>query len=220
MYSANSGGHLPGCRSESEPDEPDVMINATSPPDDITKQVHQLLECVRGKGDICKGESVVSMDMWDFAGQHLYYASHPLFFSLRAIYVLVHNLSKPLDAPAEPCVRQGTLENKLENPNETNVENLQSWLATIHSLTQAKEETDYGAQKRLPHLRPPVLIVGTHADKPAEDIAVMNLQIQKRISDKEYQKHVVRPLFNIDNTRSWIGPERGNLHPGINVMTM
>ena len=215
--SANSGEHLRDCRSENELHEPDVIINATLPPDDITKHVHQLLDYVRGKSaDIIKGESVVTMDVWDFAGQHLYYASHPLFLSSRAIYVLVHNLSKQLFAPAEPCVRQGTLEKKMENPNnETNLENLLSWLATIHSVTKEKEEMDHGAQRRLPYLRPPVLIVGTHADKPAEDMAVMKFQIQKKISNKEYGKHVVRPLFSIDNTSSLTGPKRGTPQPGI-----
>ena len=209
--------------AEIELNEPEIMINATSPPDDVTKHVHQLLGFVKGehdsKGDITRGESVVSMDVWDFAGQHLYYASHPLFLSSRSVFVLVYNLSKPLYAPAEPCVRQGTCDIYLENPNnETNLENLLSWLATIHSITQVKEETDYGAQRRLPYLRPPALVVGTHADKAAEDISVMKCQIQKRISDKEYGRHVVRPLFSIDNTSSLVGPKRGNSQTGIKVL--
>ena len=155
------------------------------------------------EGDITKEESVASLDVWDFAGQHLYYASHPLFLSSRALYILVHNLGKPLHAPAKPCVRQGTHNIRLENPNnETNLENLLSWLTTIHSITQVKEEPDIAAQSRLPYLRPPVLIVGTHADKPFEDITVMKSQIQKIISGREYGKHVVPPLFSIDNTRS------------------
>ena len=214
---ANNGEHLSDCsRSENEPD---VIINATSPPDDITKHVHQLLDYARGEGDIPRGESVVTMDVWDFAGQHLYYASHPIFLSSRAIYVLVHNLSKPLYAPAEPCVRQGTCDIYLENPNnETNLENLLSWLVTIHSVTQVKEEPGFGAQRRLPYLRPPVLIVGTHADKPAEGIAVMKSLIQERISNKDYGKHVVQPLFSIDNTSSVIGPKRGTVQTGIEVL--
>ena len=65
-----------------------------------------------------------------------------------------------------------------------------------------KEEPDIGAESRLPYLRPPVLIVGTHADKPFEDITVMKSQIEKIISGREYGKHVVPPLFSIDNTSS------------------
>ena len=201
--SVNGGERSSDCNSENTLDEPDVTINATSPPDDITKHVHEWLEYVKGNVDIGKEESVVSLDIWDFAGQHLYYASHPLFLSPQALYILVHNLSKPLHALAQPCVRQGTCDIYLENPNnETNLENLLSWLATIHSVSQVKEETDDEAQGKLPYLLPPVFIVGTHADKPFEDIAVMKSQIQKRISGKEYQKHVVRPFFSIDNTRS------------------
>ena len=166
--------------------------------------------------------------MWDFAGQQLYYASHSLFLSSRALYILVHNLSKPLHAPAKPCVRQGTHNIPLENPNnETNLENLLSWLTTIHSITQVKEEPDIGAESRLPYLRPPVLIVGTHADKPFEDITVMKSQIEKIIFGREYGKHVVPPLFSIDNTSSltqnWIkrffrqllSPKESNYETGI-----
>ena len=202
----NSGEHLPDCRSENALDEPDEMINAASTPDEITNYVHQFLEYVRGEhveSDITKEESVTSLDVWDFAGQQLYYASHPLFLSSRALYILVHNLSKPLHAPAKPCVTQGTHNIALENPNnETNLENLLSWLATIHSITKVKDEPAVGAESRLSYLRPPVLVVGTHADKPFEDITMMKSRIQNIISGKEYGKHVVPPLFSIDNTKS------------------
>ena len=202
--SVNNSEHFSDCSTENTLDEPDVTINASSPPDNIKKHVRQWLKYVKGEDvDISKEESVVSMDMWDFAGQHLYYASHPLFLSPRALYILVHNLSKPLHAPAQPCVRQGTCDIHLDNPNnQSNLENLLSWLATIHSVTQVKEETDNDAEGKLPYLLPPVFIVGTHADKPFEDIAVMKSQIQKRISGKKYEKHVVRPFFSIDNTSS------------------
>ena len=183
-------------------EEPEVIIDVAQPPD-TEKHVHQWLEYLKGK-DIKSGlfqeESYYTMDLWDFAGQHLYYASHPIFLSQRALYILVHNLSKPLDAAAEPCMRQGSNDVKLENPNnETNMENLLSWLATVHGVAPATDDTDDDAQ--LPYLRPPVFIVGTHADKPVEDIEVIKKQIQERISGMEYEKHVVRPLFCIDNTQ-------------------
>ena len=209
----SNGEHFPDQKSTNEPDEPFVTFDAMSPPDDIIKDVHQCLKYVKGEhvdDDITKEESVISMDMWDFAGQHLYYASHPLFLSSRAIYILVHNLSKSLHALAQPCVRQGTCEKRLENPDsETNLDNLLSWLATLHSIAEVRKETDDGAQEKLPYLRPPVIVVGTHADKPFEDIAMMNSQIQKGICGKEYEKHVMRPLFSIDNTRSL--QQAGNL---------
>ena len=176
---------------------------------DVTKRVHQWLGYARGEGDVTEEESVVSIDVWDFAGQQTYSAFHPLFLSSRALYIWVHNLTKPLLAQAQPCVRQGTRNIPFENPNsETNLENLLSWLTAIHSITQVKEEPGpvIGAQSRLTYLRPPVLIVGTHADKQSpQDIAETKSEIRKRISGKEYGKHVVPPLFSIDNTSalSW-----------------
>ena len=103
----NDGECIYDYRSESGSDEPDVMTNVTSPPVDITKYVHRFLEDIKGE-HVERQDSAVIMDVWDFSGQHLYYASHPLFLSSRALYILVHNLSKPLHAPAKPCVRQGT----------------------------------------------------------------------------------------------------------------
>ena len=185
-------------------DEPKVIIDVALPPD-IVQHVYQWLSYIQGreiKTGLFKEESYAKIDIWDFAGQHLYYASHPIFLSQRALYILVHNLSKPLDAAAEPCMRQGSNDVKLENPNnETNMENLLSWLATVHSVALATDDTNDDAQHKLPYLRPPVFIVGTHADKPIEDIVVIKKQIQERISGMEYEQHVVRPLFCIDNTK-------------------
>ena len=152
--------------------------------------------------DTSKEESSITLDLWDFAGQHLYYASHPVFLSSRAIYLLVHNLSKGLNDVAMPCVRKGYHDIVLENPDgETNLENLQSWLATIHNITQMREETlSDRPQRQLSYLQPPVIIVGTHADKPAENISSIELQILRGIVRKEYVKHLIQPLFSIDNT--------------------
>ena len=192
------------------------ITDFTSPPTEVTKHTNQLIDYLkreRAESDINKEESVISMDLWDFAGQHLYYASHPVFFSSRAVYILVYNLSKALNDKAEPCVRQGYTDVVLENPNgETNVENLLSWLATVHNITQMKEATvSDSAQRKRSYLRPPVLIVGTHADKPSGNISSTKLQIQKQLAGKEYEKHVVRPFFSIDNTGS--SPDREGCHP-------
>ena len=188
--------------------EPELRIDVASPLDDVTSHANECLKhmLLRGQQAVSNSndpESVVTVDLWDFAGQHLYYASHPVFLSSRAVYILVHNLSKPLNAPAEPCVRQGTHDVILENPNgETNLENLLSWLVTVQRLKIAGEEIPEEMERKLSYLRPPVFIVGTHADKPFEEIKTMTSQIQQSISGKEYESHVIRPLFSIDNTKS------------------
>ena len=183
--------------------------NRTFIPAEVTKYTREYLRQMLLPGqqavhDNSKEDPIVTLELWDFAGQHLYYASHPVFFSPRGVYVLVHNLSKPLDALAEPCVRQGVHDIFLENPNgETNMENLLSWLVTVHGSRPTSGELVGSTEKEdLTYLRPPVIIVGTHADKPFKsDINEITSQIQREISGKEYEKHVIRPFFNVDNTK-------------------
>ena len=183
-----------------------MAINATVLSNTVEKQADELLKNMIVEGVdadstyIEKGSSITA-DVWDFAGQHVYYAAHSVFLSSRAVYIVVHNLSKPLNARAQPCVRQGTHEVTLENPNnETNLENLLSWLVTVHNIRSAGEEM-VETPNVLPYLRPPVFIVGTHADKPYEDTKDVTSKILREISSKEYGKHVIRPFFYIDNTQ-------------------
>ncbi len=169
-------------------------------PNDVMEMVEQYLQGLKLEADIKAKEFMLSL--WDFAGQHLYYASHSIFLSMRAVYVLVHNLSKDLSAQAEPCARQGTLDILLENPtNQTNLDNLLSWLVSVHCIRPTTDEADDLKGNPL-CLRPPVFVVGTHADKPFEGIMKMERCIKKSIKGKTYQKHVVRPFFAVDNTGS------------------
>ena len=183
-----------------------MAFNASVLPTSIEKQADKLLrnmiiEGVDADSAYTEKGSMITADVWDFAGQHVYYAAHPVFLSSRALYILVHNLSKPLNARAQPYVRQGTHEVPLENPtNETNLENLLSWLVTVHNMRPTGEEM-VETPNVLPYLRPPVFIVATHADKPYEDTKDVTSKILREISSKEYGKHVIRPFFFIDNTQ-------------------
>ena len=71
-----------------------------------------------------------------------------------------------------------------------------SWLASVHNI-RTPDET-----KKLPYLRPPVFVVGTHADQPSADPKAVEAHIKKSISGKSYEKHVIRPFFSVDNTKS------------------
>ena len=142
-----------------------------------------------------------TLDLWDFAGQHLYYASYPVFLSTRAVYLLVYDLSKELNDIAQPCFKQGTRKILLSNPNkETNLENLLSWLVSLRTMCSLKPDVKTNVED-LPHCRPPVFIVGTHADKPYQDIQEVESQIRQEIFGKEYELHVIRPFFTVDNTQ-------------------
>ena len=135
------------------------------------------------------------LDLWDFTGQQAYYASYPVFLSPRAAYLLVYDVSKGLKDIVQPCFKQGL--------EETNLENLLSWLVSLSTRGSPKPEVnDQNTKwKGLPCCRPPVFIVGTHADKSREDIAEMEKQIQREIFEKDYASHVITPIFFVDNTQ-------------------
>ena len=158
----------------------------------------QLLKGLNLQTDVTTVEHRMILDLWDFAGQQLYYASYPVFLSPRAVYMLVYDLSKGLNDPAQPYFKKGNRKIRLTNPNkETNVENLLSWLVSVSSICSSESEK---AVKDQPHCRPPVFIVGTHADKQHQkDIDKIKLQIEEEIF--ENSQNVIRPIFSVDNTQ-------------------
>ena len=152
-------------------------------------------------------EHHVILDLWDFTGQHAYYASYPVFLSSRAAYLLVYDLSKGLKDIVQPCLKQGLkkITRAHHNPNEeTNLENLLSWLVSLSTRCSPKTKENVQKTKgggRPYSFRPPVFIVGTHADKPHEDIEKMKSQIEGEISGMDYESQVIRPIFSVDNTK-------------------
>ena len=168
------------------------------PPEEFTDYLDQLLKGLNLQTDGTAVEHHMILDLWDFAGQQLYYASYPVFLSPRAVYMLVYDLNKGLNDLAKPYFKQGSRRIPLSNRNEeTNVENLLSWLVSVSSICSSQSEK---AVKDQPHCRPPVFIVGTHADKQQkEDIDKIEMQIKREIL--ENSENVIRPIFAVDNTK-------------------
>ena len=167
-------------------------------PNDVTDLVVRYLHSLRLEDDI-KSEEVV-LTLWDFAGQRLYYASHSVFLSGRAVYILVYNLNKKLLATAEPCVRQGIIDSPLENPNiETNLDNLLSWLVSVHCIRSDTNKNVEHQGNKQSYLRPPVIIVGTNSDQPLEEVEITEEVIKKSIVGKEYARHVITQYFRVNN---------------------
>jgi len=188
---------------------PQLNIDPTLPPEEVVHLLDQHLKGLNLQSDATSTEHHLTLDLWDFAGQNLYYASYPVFLSSRAVYMLVYNLSKGLNDAAKPSFRHGNFDTPLKNPNnETNLENLLSWLVSVSTMSPRKpvvDEKESSKNKDLPYVRPPVFIIGTHADKPVEYIDRMKQQIEDEISGHEYTCHVIRPIFSVDNTQGSSG---------------
>jgi len=192
---------------------PELNIDPASSPEEVMQRLDQHLKGLNLQNDASSSEHHMTVDLWDFAGQHLYYTSYPVFLSSRAVYTLVYNLSKGLNETAKPSFRHNNVDTPLKNPNgETNLENLLSWLVSVSTMSSRKPVVDESKKKErsknkeLPeYVRPPVFIVGTHADNPVEDIDRMKRQIEDEISGKGYACHVIKPIFSVDNTQGSSG---------------
>ena len=46
-------------------------------------------------------DNIIQIDVWDFAGQIIYYTTHQMYLSGRSVYFLVFNMSKPLDGSVQ-----------------------------------------------------------------------------------------------------------------------
>ncbi|XP_072043451.1 uncharacterized protein [Amphiura filiformis] len=133
----------------------------------------------------------VELSLWDFAGQDLYYITHQVFLSKRALFVVVFKL--PGDEVEES-------ESKLY---------LDFWMKSVYSLLVGDEDnkeskTDYPEQTQL---SPPIFLVGTHRNslqgtpqskkQKAEEILSA---IDKKLKDTRYRSHIVPQQFAVENS--------------------
>ncbi|XP_053390986.1 uncharacterized protein LOC128553824 [Mercenaria mercenaria] len=128
------------------------------------------------------------LSLWDFAGQNVFYATHQVFFSRRAIYLLVTNISKHIDETVDddPWHADCSGETKCKVS-----EYIDFWLNSIHEFCSYQGENG-----------PPVVLVGTFADQLKRDISPDDACISLRefMFDKAASCHLTTENFIIDNT--------------------
>ena len=157
--------------------------------------VASLLEQVdNGEFEVDQDDKIWTV-IWDFAGQDIYRAIHPIFMAPDDIYLLVFDLSKRLTDLANCRVNENHKEHTVDarDSEDTNLDHLLRWMDLIHSL-----ETSSASQ--LQH--PPVILVGTHADvvtNPIEEIESVNKKCSAVL--QVFADHIVRCLA-IDNTKA------------------
>ena len=145
--------------------------------------------------------------VWDFAGQAVYHAIHPIFLSQEDVYVLVSDLTQQLSAPAQCRVTtHSNDEVVVESPHDedTNLDHMMRWLDLVHSLVKKKAESsrDILPSNAPVALLPPVVLVGTHADgvtNPREKMDFLFKTICEKASHAT-GKHISQESFFIDNS--------------------
>lgn len=95
-------------------------------------------------------DSLKMISLLDFAGQSAYYACHHIFFSPRAFYILVVDMSKDLDDLAT----QACNDKDLIYSNWTYADYVRYWLGSIHTYSSKTA---------------PVILVASHSENVKED---------------------------------------------------
>lgn len=151
------------------------------------------------------GRDDVYSTLWDFSGQSVYYVTHPLFLTARAIFCLVYDLSLNPDDEAPPLVRQGVYEPFREEFNlNTNMDYLDFWMRSVASLASLDQNSDISAKSEGLTIKiPAVCLVCTHADTPYDNGNPRKLayKILGRLRKKPYGNHLL-DVFVVDNTKS------------------
>ena len=175
-------------------------------PEEIAILVETLLQKVNKKEE---DEEDIYSTVWDFGGQFVYYVTHPLFLTSRAIYLLIYDLSQNPHDRANPLVKQGMFKNVEDNfCLKTNLDYLDFWMTHVASLTShdevSKNQTDLDCESLLPDKLPPVFLVCTHADTPngGGNPHALAHEIFDWLQSKPYSSQLVERVFVVDNTKS------------------
>ena len=169
-------------------------------PEETVVEIETLL-----KGD---NREHLSLTLWDFAGQSVYYDTHPIFLTEQAIYCLVYDLSLNPHDMAKPVVKQGVYNIVQKSVNlKTNLDYLDFWMWSVASLAgDAPKSADETTAKdeMLRQKLPPVFLVCTHADTPYDkkrNPREIAHEILGFLKSKPYGIHL-SGVFVVDNTKA------------------
>ncbi|XP_030844784.1 probable serine/threonine-protein kinase roco4 [Strongylocentrotus purpuratus] len=172
----------------------------------LREQVH-LKEIETVRTDSGRGEGV-SLSIWDFAGQDIYYTTHQVFLTWRAIYVIVFDLSRRLDSVVPPESRDEYYEMAKRGAKSelTCLEFINFWLCSIFAHAVAPSSVRNKNTSKTAQKSPPIFIVGTHRESVKGDakekkkkIRSAFEKIRNSIKKKPFECHVVPKYYAIEN---------------------
>ncbi|XP_041471493.1 uncharacterized protein LOC121420992 isoform X1 [Lytechinus variegatus] len=188
---------------------------STNMPNQIASLVEKMLkeqlrmkEVGRDSTDGGKDEGV-SLSIWDFAGHDIYYTTHQVFLTWRAIYVVVFDLSRSLDSVVPPESRDDYYEMAKGGAKAelTCLEFINFWLCSIFAHAVAPSSIMNKNASKTSQKSPPIFIVGTHRASVTGDTKEKNKKIdaafekiRKTIKKKPFECHVVPKYYAIENS--------------------
>ena len=173
---------------------------------DLPEEIATLVERLLHKAKTVDDDKEVYSVLWDFGGQSVYYVTHPLFLTPRAIYLLVYNLSRNPHDKANPVVKQGMFKKIEDNFSlKTNLDYLDFWMSSVASLASRSRQQPVSSNSvAIPAALPPVFLVCTHSDEPygGENPCAVADEIFNILQNKPYSAHLFEHVFVVDNTKS------------------
>ena len=174
---------------------PQVSKDHQKVPENVAALVQELL---KDNKKFMKGDDMYSV-IWDFGGQSVFYDTHPIFLTEKAIYILAYDLSRDPYQKTDAPVKQGMYED-IEDTDcqKTNFDYLDFWMSSIYSLVS--KNTNRQKTSSLETL-PPVFLACTHADEPYTKKGNPSKEIYGALKDKIY-RDLLKGFFVVDNTKS------------------
>ena len=167
-------------------------------PENVAALVQNLLEHSQEFED----EDNIYSIIWDFGGQSVYYATHPIFLTKQAIYILACDLSLDQYQKAKAPTKKGMYENKIDTHCEkTNFDYLDFWMTSVYSLVGPNTNCQ---ETVTPEKLPAVFLACTHADVLYKNKADPKERAEKlfgTLTDKVYGD-LLMDVFVVDNTMS------------------
>ena len=173
----------------------------------IPVEIATLIKKLRDEVDKMGSEDDIYSVLWDFAGESVYYETHQLFLTSKAIYLLVYDLSRDPKESGKPVKKHGVFEKIEETFTKTNLEYLDFWMTTVSSQSCRIEDHDLNSvstSKLLPKRVPPVFLVCTHSDQPfgGKDPFELANKVYGFLETKSYGTQLYDDVFAVDNTKS------------------
>lgn len=178
----------------------EVFTSDSDPFDNLPQGIASLVEGILLQDHQSTVVDEIWPVIWDFAGQSLYHAIHPIFMSREAVYLLISDLSKDLFQRGDTRVKQPEqpIEKRAEMSNraESSLDHLMRWMDLVQSFQGPSSVEVTGIAQ------PPVILVGTHADKVVGDPWHVMDAILNSFEGKAFSSHIVEEKFVVDNTRA------------------
>ena len=180
-------------QSESDPSPKDSRDHQKVP-ENVAAWVEKLL---KENKEFMEGDDMYSV-IWDFGGQSVFYDTHPIFLTEKAIYILACNLSCDPDKKADAPVKQGMYED-IEDTDcqKTNFDYLDFWMSSIYSLVSNNTNRQETSSSET---FPAVFLACTHADKPYTKKGNPSRKIFGDL--RKIYGSLLKDVFLVDNTKS------------------